>query len=307
MNPFKIYLYDKKNRKEISSNDITLETNLHDLQVLLKHFDKKTNKEYVLGDVYYNKFENEFYIFSLLREDAINYRTNSFEESGVSSFGFVLCKNNKDKFINKKEFLSKYQNEMNYSNYIGNVFREDVQYINKNMIDVSTTIKLTIANMNESILFKVNGQHYNVSLKSLRTFTGDAMVLKKIINEPFTFDIVIKFKSAIGDIVKTVEYNGSLFKLQKLDDINFINEDIRTVRLSQENIKELKSFYNEVFVFLNDDGGISFLSASSIPSNQRIKGYPILSYSALMRSDYKVIDYVRHMDESYMNSILRAL
>lgn len=307
MNPFQTIIYDKINKKEIVAKDITIETDKNQLQILLAHNDSISNRRYVIGDVYYNETKNEFYIFSLLRVDAVNHKTNSIEDSVIKSFGFNLYKNENITFVNKMDFFDKHTITLDDSEYIGNIFKNNLNYKNENQINNFILANLKINNLNTELIYKVNGQHYTINLKTLKTFTGDAMTLKKIINEPFTFDIEIKFKSAKGEIWIMSEYNGSLFKLRDVESLEFIDEDIRNVKLLNKDTNNLISFYKELFVFLNNNGNISYLSTSSITSDEKIKGYPITSYSVLDRSSYEIFDYIRNMGELYQDAVLRAL
>lgn len=307
LNPFRTYIYDKKNKVEIKSKDINMNTDKEDLQILLAHKDEITQKEFVIGDVYYNNNNEEFYIFSLFKEHAINYKTNKFGDDAINGFGFMICQDERIQLHNKKDFLTHYKLELKTNTqYIGNLFKEDLVYVDENEINKLHLITLEINNLNEMILFKLNGQQYTIILKSLKLFAGDALVLKKIINEPFTFDIVVKFKSIKGEILKTAEYNGSLFRLLDLESDDFLDDDIE-FGLRTDEIDKIRKFYKEIFVFLTNDGIVSYLSTSSIKNNTKIKGYPIMSYSKLMRSYYKVSDYVRNNNKAYLNSLLLSL
>lgn len=274
VNPFNIFetcFLDVDKSIFLEKDNITRENK--NIITLLKYYDEISNRTFHLGDIYYNKKNNSYYIFSFLKD------TRLINSNGVIGFGFYIFEqtNSVDfTFYKIKEFNDKFDLSLfdNNFKYIDNIFSNK----NKFNRDASNHF-FNIRNLNNFWIILKDMTFSEYELTALIPF----YVVEKIIHiNNFYFYIKMyqknKFNQELSDPKSIV--NGSLFMMNDYakeihkERIDFFmgeisrNNDIK-ISIEPSVYDNIAKYYDKLFVYIDKTGSIQFISIYEYDENIR--------------------------------------
>lgn len=315
-NLFEICFFDINKNTLLTEKDIT--DNNKEIIPLLKYKEDLSDRIFHMGDIFYNKKTNLYYVFSFLKDKRL------LNSNGVCGFGFYVF-NEFDKSDFKLYYMKQFDDLFNLKlidnkfNYVGNIFYK------KNRFRKDETINhyINVKNLNNFYIYLKadNNSKYNYDYQLELINNVKFFVVKKIINViNFYFYIETYQRNRFNrETIDSYSFiNGSLFLLN--DYAKKIHQEDRTLfdyeisrnqnelnSVSSENRENILNYYDKLFIYLDKSGHIKYTSLNE--NNEKISESRKLIYIKNYLFDYITpIPFSKKEEKDiYVNALLSII